>query len=661
MPILLKRADPRGQERARKLGRASSRGPEAPIVVYNDPARCTYRTRLSLTGIATLVDKRAPAPSHRLFQQICQQSGHLEYDPITAQLALGSSPIQHYVYAFEQTVPAHTYAFVGSVSVEFNPEEKRTVLFLMIAEELNRMHGDGAPRWFTHNLLEPLNIAGKMSWEKLKESFGTINEEYIAKRTSMLRLGREWAKVENEIIVIVKREEIAAKARNRKSPPDSAKPINYRAIQVSDRPDAVHNGRPWSLSAPSVAIWHPVFARFMREISERAPVDSDELKNAFNFVTAALILYPNKSERIEGLSPYMQPLIHSDVLSCRQVRLDTSTIMPDGLIYASCIPNLAVKLITEVKNEVGEGGCDPTVQAECCYVSLHASNKYRLLRQMSCCPTFLIGILGPYLQVSGAVFADGFVSQRLTEYIYLGPTAAISGSPLDTAVLKVAHLFRVLKGCLADLDVHYTGLRLARPERAAAQSTPPVIISPHFDSFQFEGQTVLLQYKEHMVRRAERAIFRAIAQRGTEEDEVIVKFTYIYGKRGHQLLAAKGLAPQLWFCEQVPDVGGLWVVVMDYVEEREQEGGPLYVGRLTEAVEELHSEGLVFGDLREPNVIDTDKGLMLIDFDWCGQEGEARYPPTINTSDINWAKGVGAGNPIQKEHDLHMLRSLCSQ
>ncbi|EED82628.1 predicted protein [Postia placenta Mad-698-R] len=55
-------------ERARKLGRASSRGPEAPIMIYNDPAQCTYRTRLSLTGIATPVDKRAPAPFAPLFQ-----------------------------------------------------------------------------------------------------------------------------------------------------------------------------------------------------------------------------------------------------------------------------------------------------------------------------------------------------------------------------------------------------------------------------------------------------------------------------------------------------------------------------------------------------------------------------------------------------------------
>ncbi|KAF9806314.1 hypothetical protein IEO21_08720 [Rhodonia placenta] len=42
--VLLKRADPRGQERARKLGRASSRGPEAPIVVYNNPARSSSWT-----------------------------------------------------------------------------------------------------------------------------------------------------------------------------------------------------------------------------------------------------------------------------------------------------------------------------------------------------------------------------------------------------------------------------------------------------------------------------------------------------------------------------------------------------------------------------------------------------------------------------------------
>ncbi|KAF9812174.1 hypothetical protein IEO21_06316 [Rhodonia placenta] len=43
---MLKHANPRDQEQARKLGRASSRGPEAPIVVYNNPARSRGQTCL---------------------------------------------------------------------------------------------------------------------------------------------------------------------------------------------------------------------------------------------------------------------------------------------------------------------------------------------------------------------------------------------------------------------------------------------------------------------------------------------------------------------------------------------------------------------------------------------------------------------------------------
>ncbi|OSX63659.1 hypothetical protein POSPLADRAFT_1140542, partial [Postia placenta MAD-698-R-SB12] len=50
------------QERARKLGRASSRGPEAPIVVYNDPARsrgqtCSPRRRTGCSNSSTLENR----------------------------------------------------------------------------------------------------------------------------------------------------------------------------------------------------------------------------------------------------------------------------------------------------------------------------------------------------------------------------------------------------------------------------------------------------------------------------------------------------------------------------------------------------------------------------------------------------------------------------
>jgi tRNA A-37 threonylcarbamoyl transferase component Bud32 len=41
------------------------------------------------------------------------------------------------------------------------------------------------------------------------------------------------------------------------------------------------------------------------------------------------------------------------------------------------------------------------------------------------------------------------------------------------------------------------------------------------------------------------------------------------------------------------------------------------------AIDILHGVSLVFGDLRHPNVIIVDGRAKLIDFDWCGKDGEA--------------------------------------
>jgi RIO-like serine/threonine protein kinase len=58
------------------------------------------------------------------------------------------------------------------------------------------------------------------------------------------------------------------------------------------------------------------------------------------------------------------------------------------------------------------------------------------------------------------------------------------------------------------------------------------------------------------------------------------------------------------------------------------------------AIEALHVRKLVFGDLRSPNVMITKMNeVKLIDFNWAGEEGQARYPSVIS-SDIKWAADV---------------------
>ena len=109
----------------------------------------------------------------------------------------------------------------------------------------------------------------------------------------------------------------------------------------------------------------------------------------------------------------------------------------------------------------------------------------------------------------------------------------------------------------------------------------------------------------------------------------------------------------------------MWVVVMDYVSGPMVEGvltNPAHIASLRSAITTLHEHGLVFGDLRKPNVLLVGDGVVLVDFDWCGKEGEARYPSDILMLDsLNWHGGVERGPLLAKEHDAHLFRCLTKQ
>lgn len=77
------------------------------------------------------------------------------------------------------------------------------------------------------------------------------------------------------------------------------------------------------------------------------------------------------------------------------------------------------------------------------------------------------------------------------------------------------------------------------------------------------------------------------------------------------------------------------------------------------AIDSLHEMDLVFGDLRRPNIVVLNKRAKIVDFDWCGRDGEDRYPPNLNNSgEINWHPDVGRGSVMRKEHNHFMLDGL---
>jgi RIO-like serine/threonine protein kinase len=105
------------------------------------------------------------------------------------------------------------------------------------------------------------------------------------------------------------------------------------------------------------------------------------------------------------------------------------------------------------------------------------------------------------------------------------------------------------------------------------------------------------------------------------------------------------------------------MVVMDYIdgdtlasakkEKRLDEKTTQIVrSEVLRAIEILHLNGLVFGDLRSPNIMITKANeVKLINFNWAGEEGQAKYPSLIS-SDIKWAAGVEALGVIKKDHDM---------
>ncbi|EPS95337.1 hypothetical protein FOMPIDRAFT_1025825 [Fomitopsis schrenkii] len=277
-------------------------------------------------------------------------------------------------------------------------------------------------------------------------------------------------------------------------------------------------------------------------------------------------------------------------------------------------------------------------------------------------PAFILAIAGPHISVSGVIFLDGVVSQRLTPLIPLAqsysdnPRLDEDGMGMVTwggkHTMEIARLFKSLRESVDELDDYY--LTIQKPSDFAP--------APHFRSFGEVKLTYLSRLPEDRRPCDRRTIFLAEAHGGGEDGtQCVVKFADRYGRRAHEFMYERGVAARLMHYEEVPSAGGLFAVVTEYVEHK-PDAVPSTEGmeKLAKALLELHDkEKLVLGDLRSPNVlVDSSGQPQLIDFDWSGPDGKMRYPGDLNTTDIKWPEGAGPYAFITKEHDVAMLEDL---
>ncbi|TFK34770.1 hypothetical protein BDQ12DRAFT_612898 [Crucibulum laeve] len=303
-------------------------------------------------------------------------------------------------------------------------------------------------------------------------------------------------------------------------------------------------------------------------------------------------------------------------------------------------------LIMQFKKEIGEDGCDPSIQCGLSMRQLWIQPERKSMREKCCCPTLLLAGGGPWLGVLGAVFTDKIIVQRLTDMMWIGHSSTYEDGRLyrlTQTLVALREAVHSLKESYEDVHQHVTPYKrdLSNPNK------PHPRFFPYPTSFTENHTSITIKFKYLKPLQKSPRCVTFLAQ--TDDNSlVVVKFVDRYGREVHEFLAKEGYAPKLHYCGSLPlqlvqpqpastspipglSFGPLQMVVMDYVEPLSEDLPATARPQIEEILKKMHKEGYVFGDLREPNIIFNKNKIQLIDFDWAGVPTTWRFKITFLT------------------------------
>ncbi|KAL4250080.1 Protein kinase domain-containing protein [Pleurotus pulmonarius] len=409
-------------------------------------------------------------------------------------------------------------------------------------------------------------------------------------------------------------------------------------FQDEQKRHPTYNGRPNSRIGPPITIYNRTFAIIrdrLKDLSKEALVP-DLVVDTSQLFDAVAVIYDNGDEREDATYPILEILL--GVTFDRKFKASYGSGMAAESDAASIFEledgSKAIIAHAEHANELGLAG-QSGVQGLLTLRKHLASTDYTKLRNSSHCPCLLISIAGPYV-----CFADDLHRTERVE--------------------EVSKIFGIFRDALNDLKAYYSSFTLSHMPSPARLYPSPMYKTHPPGPIQFIERLRFPGWDDESYHCS---LFKA----KLGDEPVIVKFCEIYGEEAHTIIAAAGLAPRLRFVGAL--CGGGKMVVMD-----DAKGEPASVALqslkvlpstvikdLESALDILHANDLVYGDLRLPNIIVRQEGSQwrasLIDFDWSGAAGAVCYPPNLNTPAF-WGIGAGPCLPILKEHDLGMLELL---
>uniref|UniRef100_T1IRQ2 Protein kinase domain-containing protein n=1 Tax=Strigamia maritima TaxID=126957 RepID=T1IRQ2_STRMM len=350
---------------------------------------------------------------------------------------------------------------------------------------------------------------------------------------------------------------------------------------------------------------------------------------------------------------------------------DKSRVESDGIIYQT--NNRGYLLHLEIKPAFSKG----IPQAMTCY-HRYTCKKIKTAsdKKIAACihPAVIMFFDGYVLFLYGAVLAHQISIQPLIRPIDLMADNARS----DLSAVLFA-LDKSLKELDEYYDVYYANAPDWRGDQQESIAQFPIIKYTNCVGYKFDKSLMknIVEAKKYMktttvltkdssksgdVKQEEMAPVFPILYTAKYDGEydIVIKFMRTYCIDAHELCAEAKCAPEVKYYEN----NRTYQVVI----YKEFKGEPFSKNdhgtnrtvkeNLQKALDVLHDDGFVFGDLRPPNILVNEKfEVNLIDFDWSGKEGVGWYPEVVNSS-IVWPEGVNYGRRLERRHDNVMFNQL---
>ncbi|CAE6407480.1 unnamed protein product [Rhizoctonia solani] len=437
----------------------------------------------------------------------------------------------------------------------------------------------------------------------------------------------------------------------------AARHNNFLEQQGGD--DYINIGRPANNAWLPIVLYHKVFGQFLRGLRSSYP-PNEVYQHTEQHFSVSQAMYGGETGNPQAKDKHFRDSLRH-LLGDALQKNKGDGVEADGVTTGT---NLAYLVVMEMKNEIGTGSSDPSVQAAQSYMRYWCDVRAEHWLNWCCCPSVLIAIAGPWMCVLGAIFLDRPVVQLLTDFIWVGEDPS---RPSNFA--HIVRVFHCINQARVELGAYY---RTHYPPPGESIVSPFPYVTHYLDP---TGQVVRFAYRKSLFpANPEKSIFLAEIDDPENPRPIIVKFVQKYNADAHRLLAEHGFAPQLLYDGTYIGllVGPGLVLYQQYLKlqgaDLQSPGSsrpPRSVIKNTEAaIKILHSHDIVFGDLRRPNVMmlkdsmgKTTGKAMLVDFDWCGKHLEGRYPPKMNMT-LGWHRDVRPEAVMDKQHDIHMLARL---